>query len=780
MKKYNYQLNCNSLLFKCVTDILYLAPALIAFLIFQIFQIKSNISLFIVILYITIVEFIHYFKHSNSTLIDWFYRLKHIMIKNHKQIFHLYIYEKLKYAHILFLLYTILFFTRPITTNNNTADLTNFISTIITVTSIILTLIFGLLQQLQNNFSDSISLINEWKKNIIYFFIILTLYTILGLSDKYFNLNIISWTYTCSIYIILQLSILAIECLNVMNGTGIIDINKYKVLKVIDKAPEEKILTEILRDFSNKSIKNKLKKWIYINLIGIIPNDISGITFANYVNNEIKTYIESIFRITNIYIQQDKFILYKNSICAIIEIYTKIILKTKGNHNFEIYEYLVLKYSEMKNTILKDDKELYLQELSELLLCITKKSINIARNEYNQLSNSTSILYLVDEITKLIQQISHYQHTTVAPSLIIELGTLTQLLLNKKDTPITQTILEKLKDLAIDIPSKYLKLKHKYNSIWITKLIAKIMYSTVNTIFFIISNYPELLNNTYFFKTLKETYLTIFKIYSSFSYSNDNPFVSLCNLSNTNFILFYNVVEKNIKVKTPYKNIIITGAMKPINNVSCLYEIFALTFISDIYSNTNFKNSISCLIKLLDIIKDIDVKINDTLSLNNLCDFYENIIKALNIFISRIIYFNINLVENNQIIKIFIEKLLEVSFVHFKKYYENVLSYDYIDFYLNFLYEIYVGYNGQFITETNITDILNKIIKLYNSQKNKNIQGKIYNSLNLFYYNLFKDNKNNNSFNEVLNCIVQNIENHQQIYMSQDYSNFLDKKRMKP
>lgn len=164
MKKYNYQLNCNSLLFKCVTDILYLVPALIAFLIFQIFQIKSNISLFIVILYITIVEFIHYFKHSNSTLIDWFYRLKHIMIKNHKQIFHLYIYEKLKYAHILFLLYTILFFTRPITTNNNTADLTNFISTIITVTSIILTLIFGLLQQLQNNFSDSISLIMNGKR----------------------------------------------------------------------------------------------------------------------------------------------------------------------------------------------------------------------------------------------------------------------------------------------------------------------------------------------------------------------------------------------------------------------------------------------------------------------------------------------------------------------------------------------------------------------------------------------------------------------------------------
>lgn len=780
MKKYSYLLNPNALSFRCLVNLVYFTPILILFLIFQLFQIKLkfNIQLLGVFFYIIIVEYLHHFKYQNSTVIDCFYVLKHNIKIKLKEIFYLYIYKNLPYIHILFLVFSLWYFIcKPFSNDLNDVDLTNFINTIITITSIILTLILGLLQHLQNSFSDSINLINEWKKNTIYLFVILAIYTILGLTAKCFELNIVVWIYCCSIYMVIQLFALGTEALILMNDTGIIDINKFQLLEIINKIPTSTNIETMIQKYNDKSIKNKLKNWIVQDIIGIVPNINSNTTISHYFNSEIKPCLESLFRIANIYIKHDKYILYQNSMSTIKEVFSKIIIKTNGNPDFDIYEYFVSKYTEIKDIVLEENKELYLECLSDLLISITKKAISIANSKHGRLSNSTSLAYLIDEIIKLIKDIALYQHTTVATSMIIELKTLVQMLLDKNDTMLINTIIESLGTLSIEITVEYNKSKIKCNAIWITNLLAKIMYTLVNIIFYIVfdSFKSAKTSYNYLFELIKKNYYIIFNVYFACKFINNTPFVSIYNPNNFNieFIQFYDIVAGNIKVKTPYKNIMLQGGMRHISDVSSLFEVFALVFISDLDSKKDFTSPISCLINILDVLKGIDIKTVDTLSLSSLDGFYNDVIKALNIFMLRIDYFNFNIKKNYQLIKIFLEKLLEISFVHFEKFYNNDSSDEFIEKYLEFLANTYIIFNEKFKIEIIILDFIDKIINIYDCiQDNKFLKKQIYISLKLFHLYIFEYDKSCKLFD----LIKEFINKNKQYYKLEDFSENIEYK----
>ena len=219
MKKYNYKLNINSVLLKSFTNCLYIIPLLLLFLLIPFFMndINTKTLLIITISYVFIVEFIHSFIYNNIKLINKFYSIKHWIEDNYKKIFHIFIYKKIKYINIGFIIFSILYFANKKLFLVINTDLTNYISTIITILSIFLTLILALLQNLQNNYSDSILLINEWKKNTVGLFFILAVYTIIALSNAYFKLNLDFWVYISSVLMIIEVFILGVEALLIMN-----------------------------------------------------------------------------------------------------------------------------------------------------------------------------------------------------------------------------------------------------------------------------------------------------------------------------------------------------------------------------------------------------------------------------------------------------------------------------------------------------------------------------------------------------------------------------------
>ena len=768
MKKYNYKLNVNSVFIKSFTNCLYVIPLLLLFLLTALFLTDINVKtlLIITISYVFIVEFIHSFIYNNIKLINKFYSIKHWIEDNYKKFFHIFIYKKIKYINIGFIIFSILYFTNNILFPVINKDLTGYISTIITILSIFLTLILALLQNLQNNYSDSISLINEWKKNTVGLFFILAVYTITSLSNTFYSLNLNYWVYVSSILMIIEVFILGVEALLIMNDNGIFDIKKYDLLEIIRKTPKAKSTQDVIKDLSSDLLYKDFKTKFITNVIGIIPVNNNEKTVSSFFQTDVKSDLDALFRLVTVYIEQDKFTLYDKSIKDLQEITLNIITKTGGNPDFDIYEYIILKIKTLQEIIIKGDKELYFDGISSFLTKIALKAISISNYEYDKLSNTTSISYIIERIFNFIMQTFLYQHTIATTSSINDLKTLVFHLIIKGDRILTEQIMDMLGKTATAISIIYKKNSDKCNSIWITNLQAKIMYNFINILFYIINNFDSNKHNGYSYTINKwgSVYLELFKKYSEYSYLNNTPFITIFGTSlnhSFSFTQYNNLVKRSYEIKTPYLNLVSQKALEPINQISSLYELYTLVFLSDIKPTKNFTELIDILTKVLKYLAKINVEIKNDMSLDYLMNFYLEILESVEVFIKRINLFNHDKEENYQAIQSFLENLLKTSFKHFEQYCSFYYSRDFIENYLQFLAKMYILFNKKFQIENLISEILNNIIEIYNNidDEEESVEDKIYSALKLFHIYIFEYNPECSLFIQLLDFIKENKPN---------------------
>lgn len=774
MKKNRYKINPDSIFVSSLINIVFLLPLLILFITLCIFYNSINIKLIIYfsLFYIVISEILRRFYFNKWDVIKLVYKLKNIFIKIKNEYMYFLIDYLTSILNIIFIVFSFLYFLCVLNhslVKSYSNDIINAVPSIITVISIILTLILALLQYISNKFPDFVDMLDKWKRNTNFLFVILLIYSTTSFTVMFFNYDLFNlWIYVTSVFFVIQLCSFGCAAVILMNDTGIINVKRHNIIKQIVSLPNIRTSDELYLDIENivsPSISIKLKNYLINFIYGIVQE--TNYSFDEYFNLYLKTDLDSLFRVANAYIEKDNLGLFNLCINSINDIIQQIIIKTRGVEHFNIYEYFAAKQKLLFDNIIKYKREEYFIPIKDLNVNTIKGLIKESNLKYDILSCNTAISFLIEQLEYIIIKTSCFKHTTVTCDTISDLREISRYLIDKNDIHVTTSLIKTFMKIANTIDKLYQSKKWDIDIIWVSTIIWRTMNSLVNIIFYMVmaSFNPNRTSYDYILKILAESYLDLYNIFAKYAMLNNCPTSSLYSIPNSEYEMLYNAVAKSKYVKTPYSNLVNKGVLSHITKVSCLAEVFGHVFISDFTENRLFNIAIVNLMRILDkIVVYIPIEENaSSITLDNLIQFFNHVMMSAFLFLERIENLDLQIESYSKITKEFLTKLLNVSFLFFKSLYKTDSYNDFTNMYIKFLVT-FIRYSKQIQNknlhiEQLIYEKIDNIILVFEEEKDVDIRKHLFSNLKFLCIKLFEISRKTKTFKKLYKFIKSNQNN---------------------
>lgn len=712
--KYNYKPNYKSLLIYSIVNLLLLLPLIIFLLIANLFfNINATPQQFISLIYIIFVLAFYKFKKDNYYFISLLFRLKHFIFQNNT--YKIYTFNTLVIIilNFLFSIFTISYFCTNLfnsgINSNYDSNITGIIGTIV---SIALTLIFALMQYITDKHPDYLSILEKIKRQATLVFLCLMIYVVIIVIPVFDNDTFALFLNIFAFFLLLTLLLTTINAIILFNPTNITFIKAQEIKKIIVQAPnlisKQEVINKV-NDITTPTTITKLKRFVQNNVIGIVKEE-SNNQFKDFFDNKLKLEIEIIIRTIITNIENNHFNLYTCNIKELNDIFKDLIEKTRGEDCFFLIEYIVVKQKILLDIIIHKKREEYLDELQISIFKSISSLIDISQEpEYIKLINSACIKYTLKEYITFILKIAHFVHSTTACTAIKDIKKFSYKLINKKAKNEIIVFLDEFYRMINTI-----KANPNIMDTWKIELINCSAISILNTLFYMYSDY--IYNKKSFVQS--DVLENISKQFIKIIVKNNLVFLS--NNSNTMLETYKKIVEKNCKIKTPYKNLVLNGAIKQFEQIYSLSDLFTIFLLIDIDKNTDLRKVIYSLTVIIKDIKSLDYLPSDGISNISLFSFYANILDSLITFTKRIKYFDCNNEEITELLNILIEEYFNTLLVNFQNFYE-LPNYSFVEDFSNFLEYSYFSVNeiSNNTFKSKHIYLLKQILNLYqNEQEN--------------------------------------------------------------
>ncbi len=759
----NLEININSLCCKALINLVYLFLGIIVTIsIIEIihyskfFNSFTNYTILIAIPIIVLIEIYRQNTNFNSLIINniykFFYNLNNepfritnfidqILDVSTFIIFVYYIYKQWN---------TLLFF------NFNKHPVFDTIGIVITVSSIVLTVLFATLQQFENKYSDFKSILQQWKKTNIFLFIALAVYTTITFifyfkgSNEYIDLFIL----IASIYLVLKLIIIAINISFMMNFHILLKVYEKYIIKFIKswKLSSDKSLID---DIRKKGIKYFFKNKI----LGI--NRKKYYTISETTIEELKKQIEPIFRQAENFLRANNlnnFLTCKNALINIVRTYNQLY---KNNFETKFYQFLAYK---IKDLFILSVKLKY-QSFPEHIVDLNEKiGICVINEKTDENSFHTIQTIGFSAFQKNAQEfviISINLENTPAPcDAIISLRKFTHKLIFNHSINEASGVVDDLCTLAATIWTLN-NTKKITNNDWCINLISLIITDLIN-IFYNIAMYNLIekmsIDTDYIENKVKEAFVQTFKLLTTYNTYPSDFSIFFNNIGrDLNLISVTDILNNSPYIKTPYKNAIINGSSLFTHYVNALDQVYNAILVYDFDDNVYFERSFNCIANFLDLFESSAKTLfdsNNTISINRILEALNNIQKCIFLFIRRINATNYQKELLLDASSILLEKLYSI-FLSILEKYTNSETFPslYIEDFVHFVNLAVQAYNNADMRNKEIIkNLIQNIIIYFEKLKNKK---KLYQGINLINLLLSKNDKHSEIFTLLCNFIIQ-------------------------
>lgn len=486
----NLEININSLCCKILINLVYLFLGTIITIsivgIMYYLHFFNCFTIYIILIAIPIVIIIEIYRQNtsfNSLIINNIYKFLYNVNKEPFRITK-FIDKILDIGiAVLFVYYIYAHWNIPTTLNDNKHPVFEAIGIVITVSSIVLTVLFATLQQFENKYSDFKSILQQWKNTNIYLFIVLAIYTTATFifyyagSNNFIDLIIL----IASIYLVLKLIIIAMNISFMMNFDILLKLYEIYTINFIKswKISSDKTL---ISDVSKKGIKYFIKYKLW----GI--NRKKYYTISETTIEELKKQIEPIFRQAENFLRANNlndFLTCKNALINIVRTYNQLY---KNNFETKFYQFLAYKIKDLFILSVKLKYQSFPEHIVDLNEKIGICAIN-ERTDENSFHTTQTIGFLAFQ--KNAQEfviISINLENTPAPSnAIISLRKFVHKLIFNHSVDEASGIIQDLGVLALTIWTLN-NTKKVTNNDWCINLISLIITDLIN-IFYNIAMY---------------------------------------------------------------------------------------------------------------------------------------------------------------------------------------------------------------------------------------------------------------------------------------------------
>lgn len=774
----NLEININSLCCKVLINLIYLLLGIITIIsiigiihYLHLFNFFPIYTIFIAIPIAILIEIYRQNTSFNSLIINNFYKFLFNLSKEPFRITKF--IDKLFDLSMSFLVvyYIYAYLDIPIVLNGNKHQVFEAIGIVVTVSSVVLTVLFATLQHFENKYSDFKSIFQQWKNTNIFLFIILAVYTTASFifyykgSNNFFDFLLL----IASIYLVLKLIIIAINISFMMNFDILLKIYEIHTINFIKswKISSNKTL---INDLSQKGIKYfiKYKLWGF--------NRKKYYTISETTIEELKKQIEPIFRQAENSLRANNlndFLSCKNTLANIIKTYN---ILHKNNLETKFYQFLAYK---IKDLFILSVKLKY-QSFPEHIVDLNEKIGICAINEkIDENSFHTAQTIGFSAFQKNAQEfviISINLENTSAPSdAIISLRKFTHKLIFNHSINEASGVVYDLCTLAATIWTLN-NTKKITNNAWCINLISLIITDLIN-IFYNIAMYnlteKMSIDTDYIENKIKEAFVQTFKLLTTY---NTYP---------SDFSIFFNNIGRELNLKsvtdilnnspyimTPYKNAIINGSSLFTHYVNALDQVYNAILVYDFDDNVYFERSFNCIANFLDLFESSAKTLfdsNNTISINRILEALNNIQKCIFLFIRRINATNYQKELLLDASSILLEKLYSI-FLSILEKYTNSETFPslYIEDFVHFVNIAVQAYNNADMRNKEIIkDLIQNIIIYFEKLENKK---NLYQGINLITLILSQNDKNSEIFTLLCNFIIKHKPQHkpkQSLYFDQ-------------
>lgn len=641
----DFEININSLCCKVIINLAYLLLGVtvslgIVFLThyLHLLKISSVYSILIAIPIIIIIEMYRQNTSFNSLIINNIYKFFYNLNKEPFRITN-FIDKTLDICvFIIFVYYIYNQWNILLPLNSDKHPVFEAIGIVITVSSIVLTVLFTTLQQFENKYSDFKSILQQWKKTNIFLFIALAIYTTITFifyfkgSNEYIDLFIL----IASIYLVLKLIIIAINISFMMNFDILLRVYEKYIIKFIRswKLSSDKSLID---DIRKKGIKYFFKNKIF----GI--NRKKSYTISETTIDELKKQIEPIFRQAENFLRANNlndYLVCQNTIINIVRIYSKLY---KNNYETKFFQFLAYKIKDLFVLSVNLKYQSFPEHIVDLNEKIGLCAINEKPDE-NSIHTVQPIAYhaFQSNAKEFVIISINLENTPASSNAIISLRKFVHKLIFNHSVSEASGIVEDLGVLALKIWTLN-NTKKVTNNDWCITLISLIIIDFIN-IFYNIAVYnlteKMSIDTDYIENKVKEAFEQSFKLLVTYkTYSRD-------------FSGFFNNIGRDLKLKsvtdilnkspyitTPYKNAIINSSSLFTHYVNALDQVYNAILVYDFDDNVYFERGFNCITNFLELFES-SAKIlfdsNNIVSINSILEALNNIQKCIFLFIKRI------------------------------------------------------------------------------------------------------------------------------------------------
>ena len=765
----NFEININSLCCKIFINLAYLLLGVIVnlsivFLIhyFHLLKISSICSIFISIPIVIIIEKYRQNTYFNTSTVHNIYKIFYLLNKEPFKITN-FIDKILDVCmFLLFIYYIYKQWDNMLPLNSvDKHPVFSTIGIVITVSSIVLTVLFASLQHFENKYSDFKSILQQWKKTNIFLFIALAVYTTITFifyfkgSNEYIDLFIL----VASIYLVLKLIIIAINISFMMNFDILLMLYEKNIIKFIKswKLSSDKSLID---DIRKKGMKHFFK------------NKIWGINRRKYYTNsettieELKKQIEPIFRQAENFLRANNlndFLTCKNALINIARIYNK---SYKNNLESKIYQFLAYKIKDLFVLSVMLKYQSFPEHIVDLNEKIGICAIN-ERTDENSFYTMQSIGFL--SFKKNAQEfviISINLENTPAPSnAIISLRKFVHKLIFNHSVNEASGIVDDLELLALAIYNLN-KTKKLTNEAWSINLISLIIIDFIN-IFYNIAMYnlTEKLSvdTDYLENKVKEAFVQTFKLLTTYNTYPSAFSIFFNNIGgDLNLKSVTDILNKSPYIKTPYKNSVINGSSLFTHYVNALDQVYNAILVYDFDDNVYFERGFSCINNFLELFESSAKTLfdsNNIISINGILEALNNIQKYIFIFIKRINATNYQKELLLNASSLLLTNLYSIFLNILEKYTNSEnLSSLYIEDFVHFVSLAVQTYNNaDKLNKEIIKDLIQNIIIYFEKLENKK---NLYQGINLITLILSKNDRDSEIFTLLCNFIIKHKPQH--------------------
>ena len=755
--KNNLEININALFCKTIINLIYLLlDTLIISIILAVtyyFQWIKISFLSISIIIIPIIIFTEIFRQNtafNRIVINNIYSFIYNLFQEPFRITELVneILDVFTVGLFVYYCFILLFNFEPLSPQNH--PIFQAIGIVITVSSIVLTVLFSTLQQFENKYSDFKSILQQWKTTDIFLFILLAIYTTASFifyfigSNKYFDILIL----ISSIYLVIKLILIAINISFMMNFGILLKIyekNTIKSIKSWNISNDKNLVNEI----TQKGVKYFIKYKVW----GI--NKKKHYTISEQTISELQGQVEPIFRLAENFLRANNlndFLICNKVIYNIVAIYAKLYndsLETK------FYQFLAYKIKDLYRLAVNLKYQSFPEHLVELNEQLGLFSIREKKDQTDFKTIQTLSFYAFKDNAKEFIIMAINLENTPAPTLaIISFRKFINKLIFNQSIDEVSGLIDDLNTISLGIWSLN-NTKKVTNNTWCISLLSLVITDLINVFYYVaIYNLTEYMSisTRYIEDKIKQTFESSFKLLTTYKTYPSDFSIFFNNLGrDLNLKSVTEILKNSPYIMTPYKNSVYNGSSLITHYVNALDQVYNAILVYDFDTNVDFVRGLTCLSNFLDLFEKSTKILFDSgnsICVNRILESITNIQEYVFLFIERVNATNYKRKQMIEISSILLKNLYS-TFLNILKNYtisENHQSY-YIEDLVKFVY-----YSVKMYATTNdknkklIEDLIQKLFIDF-EQQDVSKRKDLYDGINLIALLLCKTDRNSKIFN---------------------------------